>query len=256
MLPFIIDVQERYKQQTKIDMPNLTIPTKDGKSFNSYISFPKNLGEGEAAPCVIMIQEIFGVNKVMRDKCDWLSDHGFIACAPDLFHQFEAGIELNDQIPDELQRAFDYFGKFDIDQGIKDIKATQHVLRAHAQSNGKVGAVGYCLGGKLAYLTSCHSDIDCSIGYYGVGIEGILAQANTISSPLMLHIAQKDGFVPPEAQKQIHNALQDNPNTTLHSYADVDHAFAREGGDHYDEKASDLANERTLSFLTQHLKGC
>ena len=77
-----------------------------------------------------------------------------------------------------------------------------------------------------------------------------------MSSPLMLHIAQKDGFVPPDAQKQIHNALQNNPNIRLHSYADVGHAFAREGGDHYDEKASDLANERTLSFLTQHLKGC
>lgn len=235
-------------------MPELTMTDKDGTSFYSYISYPKNLKINETAPCVVMIQEIFGVNKVMRDKCDWLADHGFIACAPDLFRQFEDNIELSDHIPEEVQRAFDLFGKFDIDKGVKDIQTTIDALRHHLQNNGKIGAVGYCLGGKLAYLTACECDSDASVGYYGVGIEQLLAKANKIKDTLMLHIAEEDGFVPPPAQEQILSVLGKNDKITLHSYKGVDHAFAREGGDNYNKKMADLADQRTLDFLNTHLK--
>ena len=222
-------------------------------NFDSYIALPEGVKNGDKAPCVIVIQEIFGINEGIRQKCDWLAREGFIACAPDLFHQFAPGIELSDQNPEELQQAFDYFPQFNIDQGIEDIKATLNVLRDHELSNGKVGTLGYCLGGKLAYLTSCRSDIDASIGYYGVGIEQLLANANNIASPLMLHIAEDDGFVPPEAQAQIHEGLKDNSYVTLHSYAGVDHAFTREGGDNYNEEAAKLADKRSIEFLKKNL---
>ena len=231
-------------------MTDLTIASRNGGSFNAHIALPQTEA---AAPCVIVIQEIFGVNEGIRQKCNWLASRGFIACAPDLFHQFENGIELSDSNPDELQQAFDYFPKFDIEWGIEDIQATLKTLRDYKNSNGKVGTLGYCLGGKLAYLTSCQSDIDVSIGYYGVGIEQLLANANNITSPLMLHIAEEDGFVPPKAQAQIHEGLSDNSHVTLHSYAGVDHAFTREGGDNYNANAAKTADERSVSFLKEHL---
>ena len=233
-------------------MPDLNIIARDGSSFHAHMALPKDI-ESTPAPCVIVIQEIFGVNEGIRQKCDWLASHGFIACAPDLFHQFEPRIELSDQNPEELQQAFDYFPKFNMDRGIEDIKATLANLRDHNMCNGKVGALGYCLGGKLSYLTSCQSDIDASIGYYGVGIEQLLANANSIDSPFILHIAEKDGFVPPEAQKQIHDGLGGNPHVTLHSYADVDHAFTREGGDNYNAQAAQIADDRSIEFLKKHL---
>lgn len=231
-------------------MPDITIPSKDGGSFNAYIAMP----EVGPAPCVIVIQEIFGINQGIREKCDWLARQGFVACAPDLFWRIKPGIELSDQVPEELERAFELFGLFDIEKGIEDIRATKHTLKGHADSSGKVGCLGYCLGGKLAYLTACQTDIDASIGYYGVGIEELLAQANNIQNPLMLHIAEEDGFVPKEAQGKIHQELGNNGKVTLHSYAGMDHAFTRVGGDNYDPQAAQIADQRSIEFLKTHLK--
>lgn len=234
-------------------MPEIIIPAKDGGSFKAYIAMPEKLPAPKKCPCVIVIQEIFGINQGLREKCDWLASEGFIACAPDLFWRIEPDIELSDQVPEELERAFQLFGEFDIEKGIEDIRATKHTLRGHANSSGKVGCLGYCLGGKLAYLTACRSEIDTSIGYYGVGIEGLLAEANNISSSLMLHIAQEDEFVPPEAQAQIQEILKNNPHVTLYSYENVSHAFTRVGGDNYNAEAAKIADQRSITFLKENL---
>lgn len=230
-------------------MSEITIPSKDGKSFNAYIAMP----DVTPAPCVIVIQEIFGINKGIREKCDWLASEGFIACAPDLFWRIEPGIELSDQVPEELKRAFELFGLFNVDKGIEDIKAVKHTLKGHADSTGKIGALGYCLGGKLAYLSACRTNINASVGYYGVGIEDMLAEANNIKGQLLLHIAEEDGFVPPKAQKQIHEGLEENAHVTLRSYPAVDHAFTRVDGDNYNEEAAQIADKRSIDFLKEHL---
>lgn len=230
-------------------MPNITVPAKDGGSFDAYIAIPETTPTGS----VIIIQEIFGINQGIREKCDWLASEGFIACAPDLFWRIEPGIELSDQIPEELERAFQLFGEFDIDKGIEDLKATYHTLKGHADGNGKVGCLGYCLGGKLAYLMACKSDVDVSVGYYGVGIEGMLDKAQNIQNPLALHIACEDGFVPPEAQAAIHGEFDSNSLITLYDYQKMDHAFTRVGGDNYNEQAAQLADTRSIDFLRQNL---
>jgi carboxymethylenebutenolidase len=118
---------------------------------------------------------------------------------------------------------------------------------------GKVGAVGYCLGGLLAFLTATRTDCDAAVGYYGVNIQDKLAEAPRLKKPLMLHVAAKDEYVPPEAQKKIIDGLKNNPLVTIHSYAEMNHAFARAGGAHYDKACADLANGRTSTFLRQHL---
>jgi len=113
--------------------------------------------------------------------------------------------------------------------------------------------VGFCLGGNLAYLLSVRYKPDCAVGYYGVSIEKSLGEAGNLTSPLLLHIAGKDKYCPPEAQALIHKTLDPNPLVTLHDYADQDHAFGRLGGEHYDENAAELAHLRTLEFFVRNL---
>jgi carboxymethylenebutenolidase len=201
-----------------------------------------------------VLQEIFGVNHFMREVCDDYAAQGYIAVCPDLFWRVEPGIELTDKTQEEWDRAFELMNAFlpKFQEGVADIQATITHVRSLDGCTGKVGAVGYCLGGSLAYATACQTDIDAASGYYPVQIEDSLDYAANIKNPLILHIAEKDGFCPPEAQEKIKAALEPNPHVTLYSYPNVDHAFARTGGDNYDAASATLANDRTKElFRTQ-----
>lgn len=231
-------------------MTMITIPAKDGGTFGAYIAFPAAKTQ---APALIVIQEIFGVNAELRAKCDELARAGFVTCAPDLFWRQEPGVQLTDKTDAEWQKAFGFYNGFDVDKGVEDLRATLHVLKGHAATTGQVGCVGYCLGGKLAYLMAARTKIDCAVSYYGVGLEGLLDESASIKKPLMLHIAELDKFVPPAAQDTINKGLKNNPLITVHSYPGVDHAFARGQGQHYDEAAAKQANARTLDFFRAHL---
>lgn len=230
-------------------MPDITIEAAEG-SFGAYLALP----DKTPAPGIVVAQEIFGVNQVMRDICDWLAREGYVACCPDLFWRIEPGIQITDKTDAEWQRAFELFNAFDVDKGIDDMKTTLAQLREHDACTGKAGTVGYCLGGKIAYLMATRSDTDASVGYYGVGIEGLLGEAGKIEKPLMLHIASEDQFVPPDAQEQVKATLGALSNVTIHVYDGQDHAFAREGGAHYDKASAETANARTLAFFKEHLK--
>jgi carboxymethylenebutenolidase len=226
----------------------ISISGPDG-AFAGYLATPTS-GRGAG---IVVIQEIFGVNQVMRDIADDLASHGYFALVPDLFWRLEPGVQLTDKTDAEWQRAFDLMNRFDPDKGIEDIQAAIAALRGREGCTGKIGAVGYCLGGLLAYLTAARTDIDASVGYYGVNIQERLGEAATIKKPLMLHVAAKDEFTPPEAQKKLIDGLSSNPRVTLHVYPEMDHAFARIGGAHYDKACADLANGRTSTFFRQHL---
>jgi carboxymethylenebutenolidase len=226
----------------------VTIPTPDG-SFSAYLAAP-TAGRG---PGIVVIQEIFGVNGFVRTVADGFAARGYFALAPDLFWRLEPNVQLTDKSPADWKRAFDLMGRFNADTGVKDIQATITQLRGQAGCTGKVGAVGYCLGGLLAYLTAARTDSDASVGYYGVNIQQMLVEAKTIRKPLMLHIAGKDQYVPPPAQKEIVEGLKGNPHVTIHLYPEMDHAFARDGGEHYDPANAELANGRTSTFFRRHL---
>ncbi|WP_340116363.1 dienelactone hydrolase family protein [Pelagibius sp. 7325] len=226
----------------------ITIDGKDG-SFSVYAALP----EVTPAPGIVVAQEIFGVNQVMRETCDWLAAKGFVAVCPDLFWRIEPGIQITDKTDAEWKRAFELFGLFDIDKGIEDMKTTLAELRAHELCNGKAGAVGYCLGGKLAFLMATRSDSDANVGYYGVGLGDLMGEAKAITKPLMLHIAEKDKFSSAEEIATVTKALAANGNVKIHLYEGRDHAFARQGGEHYDAAAAKLANDRTVSFFKEHL---
>ncbi|NNG02817.1 MAG: dienelactone hydrolase family protein, partial [Inquilinus sp.] len=204
---------------------------------------------------ILVIQEIFGVNKVMRDLCDGFAAQGYVAICPDIFWRQEPGIDITDQSEEEWNKAFSLYQGFDEAAGVRDLIDSLAFLRELPNCAGRVGTVGFCLGGKLAYLMATRSDADCSVGFYGVGIENALDEADDISRPLMLHIAEKDQFCPPEAQNKIKSVLSGHATVTLHSYPNVDHAFARQGGAHFDQAAADLANERTAAFFAENLAG-
>jgi len=229
-------------------MQNIQFKTPDG-TMGGYLALPKNV----PAPAVLVIQEIFGVNKVMRDLCDGLAAQGYVAVCPDLFWRIEPGIDITDKTEAEWKQAFALFGKFDVDKGIEDLKVALAAIRKHHAVEGRVGTVGYCLGGKLAYLMATRSDADCNVSYYGVQIDQLVGEAKNISKPLLMHVAALDKFVPKEAQATMQAALAGHPKIAYHVYQGVDHAFARVGGEHYDAAAATLANERTAAFFKQHL---
>ena len=218
--------------------------------FKAYLSLPPS-GHG---PGLVVLQEIFGVNADMRAKCDALAKEGYIAFCPDLFWRIEPGIQLTDKTEAEWARAFELFNAFNVDHGMTDIDASIEAIRGHEACSGKVGTIGYCLGGQLAYLSATRTRSDASVGYYGVAIANRLDEAKSISKPLMLHIAGKDEFVPADQQAAMHEGLDDHPMTQLHDYPDMDHAFARTDGTHYDRDNAVLADGRTMSFLAQHLR--
>lgn len=227
---------------------DISISTPDGE-FGGYLASPA-AGRG---PGIVVIQEIFGVNGFVRAIADGFAARGFFALAPDLFWRIEPDVQLTDKTDAEWKRAFDLMGKFNIDSGVKDIQAAISHLRHVSGSSGKVGTVGYCLGGLLAYLSATRTDSDASVGYYGVNINQMLGEAKNIRHPLLLHVAASDEYVPPDAQKQIVDGLARNANATTYVYPNMNHAFARMGGAHYDRANAELANGRTLTFFRQHL---
>ena len=220
----------------------------DGKTFDAYVARP----EGDAKAAIVVIQEIFGVNAGIRRKCDKLAEDGYLAIAPDLFWRIEPGVELDPDIEPEFEKALDLMGKLNQDDSIRDIQATIAYVRDQT-GEGKVGAVGYCLGGRLAYMTAARTDVDATVGYYGVGIDELLREKEAIAHPLMLHIPTDDGFVDKETQAKMHEGLDDHPKVTLHDYEGLDHGFATEFGKRRDEEAATLADRRTADFFAEHL---
>lgn len=215
--------------------------------FKAYVARPAGVPKG----AVVVVQEIFGVNSVMRGKADWLAREGFLAIAPDLFWRIQPGVELTDQTDTEWKRAIELMNQLDKNASVGDVAAT--LALARSMSAAKAGVMGYCMGGYLAFLAACRTDTDASVAYHGGGIHTALGEARAIKQPLMLHNPMKDAFIPIEALNTIRETLASNPLVTVHEYADQDHAFAREGGKHYDAEATGIADARTLAFFQQHL---
>ena len=224
---------------------------KGGESFKAYLAAPQS----EPKAAIIVIQEIFGVNEGIRRKCDHWASLGYLALAPDLFWRLEPGVELDPDKPDQFKQALSLMQRFDQDQGVSDIEASIREARRRLKGNNKVGAVGYCLGGRLAFMTSTRTDVDARVGYYGVGLDRLLHEKNAIARPLLLHIAGADHFVPEEQQRKIHEGLDDHPRVTIHDYPGEDHGFAAEMGNRRSEESARLADSRTEQFFAEHLAG-
>lgn len=231
-------------------MPDIQIKSLHNKEFGAYCAMPKT-GSG---PGLVVIQEIFGVNAAMRQICDEFAAKGYIAVCPDLFWRQQPGIQLTDKSPAEWDRAFELYKGFDVEAGVRDLLSTLAHVRGMKGCSGKVGAVGYCLGGKLAYLMASRSDVDASVSYYGVELDKYLDEIHDIRMPLMLHIAALDKFVTEPIRQKILKSITRNPAVSAFVYEGVDHAFARPNGQNFNKAAADLANQRTTDFFAKTLQ--
>ena len=226
-----------------------TIPALDGDGrIPAYLARPS----APQRAAIVVVPEIFGVNPGIRTKCDAWASQGYLALAPDIFWRCAPGGELDPDVPEQLQQAFGHFQRYDPDDGVRDIEAAIHHLRRE-EGCAKVGLVGYCLGGRLAYMAATRTDISAAVGYYGVMIDQMLGESHAIANPLMLHIAGADHFVGPEAQAAIHAGLDGHPRVTLHDYPGLDHGFAAETGARRNEEGAQLADRRTAAFFAEHL---
>jgi carboxymethylenebutenolidase len=227
-------------------MASITITATDNSgTFAAYVVEPKT----KPAGVVVVIQEIFGINQAMRDIAAWIADLGFIAVAPDLFWRIEPGIDITDKSDAEWKRAFELFQTFDQVKGIEDLKATVATCRTLPGANGKVATIGYCLGGRLAFMMAQQSDADANISYYGVGLDGLLGDLDKVTKPLLIHIADKDAFFPPEGRAAVVAATNGHKHAVSHVYPNADHAFARVNGIHWDGQSAAIANGRSAEML-------
>lgn len=225
---------------------SFSITRADGSAFGAYCALPRS-GRG---PGLVLCQEIFGVNATMRQLADHYAQEGYVVLVPDLFSQMEAGLELG-YSQQEHARAMALLQRFDTDAGMRDIERTASVLRGSALTDCQVGAVGYCLGGKLAYLAAARGLVDCAVGYYGVGIEAHLDALP--QCPVVLHFGQLDALCPPEAVARIADALEPLSQARLHVYAGAGHAFARAASEMLHRPSALMAHERSIALLRKHM---
>jgi carboxymethylenebutenolidase len=231
-------------------MARIAIESLDaGGGFAAYLAEPAGAPRG----AIVVIQEIFGVNAGIRAKCDHWASLGYIGVAPDLFWRLEPGVELDPDVPEQFQQALGLMQKLDQDKAIADLEAVIRDARSRLPEGGKVGCVGYCLGGRLAFLCAARTDVDASVGYYGVGLESLLGEKHAIAHPLLLHIAGADHFVTPDKQMLVHAGLDDHPKVTLIDYPGEDHGFATESGNRRSDEAARLADGGTEAFFAEHI---
>jgi carboxymethylenebutenolidase len=228
---------------------NLTIPALAGEgAIPAYRAAP----QGSPRAAIVVIPEIFGVNAGIKAKCDDWAALGYLAIAPDIFWRFAPGSELDPDVEAEFKQAIDNMMKFSADDGVRDIEACIKFIRASERVE-KVGVVGFCLGGRLAYMAATRTDADASVGYYGVMIDQMLSEAHAIARPLLLHVPTADHFVGPDAQRTMHETLDPHPRVTLYDYPGLDHGFAASTGSRRNEEGARLADSRTREFFAEHL---
>lgn len=224
------------------------LSTVDG-TFSVYIEWPART----PAAAVVVLHEVFGVNKDMRESCRELAEQGFIALAPELFWRQERGLDLNHWSEAEWKKGLAFYEVYDFAQGVHDVEAVLEMARSLPESNGKAGVMGFCLGGLMTFLTAARSEVDAAATYYGGGTQNYLDDAKNVRSPMIMHLGTDDEFISPDAQAKIKSALIDSDNVVIYMYQGCRHAFARHTGTHYDEAAAKLANTRTYEFLHRHL---
>lgn len=233
-------------------MSYLTVHGPDG-DFDAYLATPPQ-GRG---PGLVLLQYICGVNQVMRDLADGFAAQGYVVVVPDLYWRQGRRIALIDQpsapTPAEQARALELNQSFDDKAATGDMRATLAALRQHPACDGRAGALGYCLGGRLAYLMATRTDTDCAVGYYAVNLQNYLPEAQQIRRPLMLHMAAQDMLVPPEVRQRICEGLQGVAGVDIRVYEGVNHAFALVGGPNHHPATAARANEASAQFLAQHL---
>ena len=226
----------------------ISIPTHDGQQFQGYLALPPS-GSG---PAVVLIQEIWGVNDHIRAVADAYALDGYVVLAPDVFWRQEPGVNL---AYDEAgtQRAYQLMKNLDGPNAVKDLQAAAQTLRQRPETTGKVGVVGYCMGGRLAFELAATGAVDTAVCYYGGRIQERLEIAPSITVPVLFHYAAVDAHIPATAVEAVKQAFAGRSNAQFHIYEGVDHGFNCWGRAMYNQRAAALAKGRTLEWLSANL---
>ena len=229
------------------------IEAEPGQTFTAFCALPPAGG----GPGILLFQEIFGINDNMRALAERLAVDGFVVLVPDMFWRIEPRFERKDE--SGLADAFAMVQKFDFETAVSDIRATHAHLLAMPECTGRVGAIGFCLGGGLAFAAATMSRVDghgpdATVAYYGSPINDLLSHADDLVCPTMFHYGTSDAFISPEKVSEVEHAVADRPHVEFHRY-DAGHAFSNwDAPSMYDRAAADLAWARTTAFLAEHLK--
>lgn len=225
----------------------IDIPTGNDR-FGGYLALPKRSN----GPAVIIIQEIFGVNAHIRAVADQYAADGYVALAPDVFWRTRPRVELAYEGADR-DTGIELLQKTDVNLAVADIGAAADLLRARPEVEGRVAAIGYCFGGRLAYLAAAAGFVDAAVAYYGGGIQTQLDRAAQVTQPILFHYAGHDHGIPPEAVAQVKDAFAGRDNARFEWYPDAEHGFNCTDRASYNQRAAALAHGRTLAFLAENL---
>jgi carboxymethylenebutenolidase len=230
------------------------ITAQDGGSFDAFCALP----DGGTGPGILLFQEIFGINDNMRGLAERLAGEGFVVLVPDMFWRLEPRFERKDE--SGLGDAFAMVQRYDWDHAAPDIAATHAHLLGMSASTGKVGAIGFCFGGGLAFLAGVASRVegrgpDAVVSYYGSPVNGMLGQVDSLECPTLFHYGSKDAFLPKDLIDEVEAAVAGKPGVELHRY-EAGHAFSNwDAPSMSDEAAATEAWARTIPFLHRHLDG-
>ncbi|HVW70888.1 MAG TPA: dienelactone hydrolase family protein [Steroidobacteraceae bacterium] len=217
-----------------------TLMARDGHEFQAYLAAP----QGKPRGAVVVLQEIFGVNSHIRAVADGYAAAGYTAIAPALFDRIRRGIELG-YGPEDRQQAIGCMQQLKIDDTLKDIGAACTVVK----HSGRVGVIGYCWGGLLAYLAACELPVACSVVYYGKVASHLDKRPK---HPVMYHFGTADKSIPVSDTDKIKAA---HPTGLLYLYEGADHGFNCDQRPTYNPAAAALARQRTLEFLARYVAG-
>ena len=217
----------------------------DGRPFDAYLALPP-AGHG---PGLLLLQEIFGVNPHIRGVAEQYALAGFTVLAPDLFWRQGSRIELG-YTGDDWRRAVELMNTIQPDSVVADMQATIAALKSRAECNGRVGAIGYCMGGRLAYTAAALCGVDAAVAYYGGGIQNQLALAPQVACPIQFHYGEKDDHIPPEAVEAVRDAMAEK-DAEIHVYPGAQHGFNCWARASYGPGSAALAHGRSLAFLAQ-----
>ncbi len=219
----------------------LTLTAEDGHRFAAYQARPAGAPRG----ALVVVQEIFGVNHHIRNVTDRFAADGYLALAPALFDRVEPGFETG-YAPEDVDRGRAVRQKLGFDVMVMDVRAAVTELR---KTGLRVGVVGYCMGGTMAWLAATRIDgVAAAVGYYGGGIADTAAERPRC--PVMLHFGETDAAIPPDHWERIRAA---NPGLPLHVYPAAGHGFSCDERASFHEASHRLARERTIAFLRQHV---
>ncbi|MEL0020736.1 MAG: dienelactone hydrolase family protein [Rickettsiales bacterium] len=227
----------------------IRITAADGGDFAAYLALPAVT----PAPGIVLLPEVFNTNDHIRAVADGYAEAGYVVVAPDVYWREEAANYL--PYTDEGRaKAQSLRARMDTDQYARDLGDTVEALRARDDCTGKVGVMGFCLGGKFTYLSSVRHPIDAAVGYYGVQIDEHLDEADALKCPLLLHFAETDPHVPEATVAAIRARMGDWDNVDIHIYPGTEHGFNRQGYEPYNEAQAAIARERTLAHFTANLR--